>query len=317
MKMRQVKITYANLFELIAQEEGISYELEKEHIQKTNLEIKDEFGDWVKINGMIIKKSPTIKITLDNSKTLVCANEHILFDWSKLIFAKDLKVGDTIRKANGVLSTVTAIESLDIQKVYDVEVDSKTHLYQCSIGVLHHNTLLTSAIIEYANRLNMRTITIVPSSSLLKQTHDYIKQFEIPVGMFGSGKKDDSKNIVATWQTLQNNKTFIKDFDCIIWDECVHPSSKIDMGDDSKKRIDEIVVGDVVKTINEKTLVIENKPVLKIHKNILKSKNQKMFKITMIDGSVLEITGNHEVLTHTGWKRVDDLTIEDEIIQSK
>ena len=42
-----------------------------------------------------------------------------------------------------------------------------------------------------------------------------------------------------------------------------------------------------------------------------------MFKITMIDGSVLEITGNHEVLTHTGWKRVDDLTIEDEIIQSK
>jgi superfamily II DNA or RNA helicase len=38
--------------------------------------------------------------------------------------------------------------------------------------------------------------------------------------MFGGGKKDDEINMVCTWQTLQNNKPFIRDFECIIWDEC-------------------------------------------------------------------------------------------------
>lgn len=222
MELEEVKITYENLFEIIAREENILFETDKEYFQTTPIQIQNENGEWIPVKGLISKVAKAVIITLDKTKVLRCAANHIIrVDGENLKFAKDLKLGETIAKFDGddyVITDITFIED-ENYPVYDMEVDSDSHLYQCANGIIHHNTLLTAAIIEYANRLNMRTITIVPSSSLLKQTHDYIKNFEIPVGMFGAGKKDDATNIVATWQTLQNNKGFIKDFECIIWDE--------------------------------------------------------------------------------------------------
>jgi len=315
MGMIEVEITFKNLFDLIEEEENTTYELEREYFQKTPIEIKDENNNWIPIKGLITKDTETVELELDNKEKIIAATHHIIQRKSyKFCYVGFLNVGDVLRTTNGDYKKITGITKLGNNKVYDIEVDNPTHLYQCSLGLVHHNTLLTAGIIKYANKLNMRTITIVPSSSLLKQTHDYVKQFEIPVGMFGAGKKDDKPNIVATWQTLQNNMSFIRDFHCIIWDECVHPSSKIRMADNSEKRIDEINVGDEVKTLNEKTHQIENKPVVKIHKNLLKSNNQQMFKITMEDDSEILLTGNHKVLTYNGWKQTDELTMDDEII---
>lgn len=318
MSMKEVEITYGNLFKLITQEENVTYELEKEYFQSTPIEIPNEHRMWIKVNGLITKETNIVELIFDEDEgSIVCAENHIIrYNDRSMIFAKDLMPGDVIWSP-GLNKPFIILDIKKLDKkgvVYDVEVDSDMHLYQCAKGIVHHNTLLTAGIIEYANRLNMKTITIVPSSSLLKQTHDYIEQFEIPVGMFGAGKKDDAPNIVATWQTLQNNKSFIRDFECIIWDECVNPTSMIRMADNSEKRIDELEVGELVKTINEKTRQIENKPIKKIHKNLLKSQNQKMFRITMEDDSIIELTGNHEILTGKGWKRTDTLTMDDEII---
>lgn len=318
MSMKQAKITYENLFKLISMEEKVNFNKDEEHFQETKIQIPNEFGDWIDIKGMIIKETSVCRVELDSTKSIMCANGHLFLTYDNVLKkADELIPGDKL--LNGLtdsgFSIVSNIENnAESEIVYDVEVDNPTHLYQCAMGIVHHNTLLTSAIIQYANMLNMRTITIVPSSSLLKQTHDYIKQFEIPVGMFGAGKKDDQPNIVATWQTLQNNKSFIKDFECIIWDECVHPSSKITLADNSEKRIDTLEIGDLVKTFNEETKQIENKPIKKIHKNLIKSQNQKMFKITMEDGTSVVLTGNHEVLTDNGWKRADALTLTDNVI---
>ena len=222
MELEEVKITYENLFALIAHEESVSFKTDEEYFQSTPIRVQNEDGEWIPVNGLITKLAKSLIITLDDEKTICCAENHIIrVSSSTLKYAKDLRIGDSIERFNrvpGVITDITLIKDENFS-VYDMEVDSETHLYQCANGIIHHNTLLTAAIIEYANKLNMRTITIVPSSSLLKQTHDYIKNFEIPVGMFGAGKKDDATNIVATWQTLQNNKGFIKDFECIIWDE--------------------------------------------------------------------------------------------------
>lgn len=308
MAFEEIEITYENLFKLIELEEKIEFTEDVEYFQKTKLKIKDENGFWVDIKGLIKKWSDTIEISVNTGAYLKCAKTHLIkLSTGELVSAEKLRIGDSIHNFLSEITTVEEIRNSGFCDVYDIEVDSETHLYQCSLGFIHHNTLLTSAIIKYANKLNMRTITIVPSSSLLKQTYNYIKQFEIPVGMFGGGKKDDSQNIVATWQTLQNNKTFIQDFECVIWDECVHPSSKIRMGDNTEKRIDEIVAGDLVKTYNEETGNVEINPVLRIHKNLKKSDGQIMFKLTMEDGSIVELTGNHEVLTDRGWIRCDEL----------
>ena len=219
MNTTECTITYENLFKLIEQEENINFIENQEYFQSTKIEILNEHGHWTNIKGMIKKVSDTLRIKLGEAEILGAKTHLLKTHINQIKHLCDLNVGDCVLDGFGNSHTIDGIRESGIQNVYDVEVESDSHLYQCASGFIHHNTLLTAAIIEYANRLNMKTITIVPSSSLLKQTHDYIKQFEIPIGMFGAGKKDDAKNIVATWQTLQNNKSFIKDFECIIWDE--------------------------------------------------------------------------------------------------
>jgi Rad3-related DNA helicase len=99
----------------------------------------------------------------------------------------------------------------------------------------------------------------------------------------------------------------------LIVDECLHPDTQITLSDDSTKRIIDIKVGDLVKTINEESGDIEIKPVLKLHHNL--NKGSQMYEIEMDNGDVLKITGNHKVKLIDGtWKKVEDLTEDDFII---
>ncbi len=102
----------------------------------------------------------------------------------------------------------------------------------------------------------------------------------------------------------------------LIVDECLHPETKITLSDESFKMIKDIEVGDLVKTINEETGLIENKPVVKLHHNL--NKGLQMYEIEMDNGDILKITGNHKVkLIDGSWKKVEDLNEEDEILYIK
>jgi len=102
----------------------------------------------------------------------------------------------------------------------------------------------------------------------------------------------------------------------LIIDECLHPETLITMSDETKKMIKDIEVGDIVKTINEETHQIEDKPVVKLHHNL--NKGVQMYEIEMENGDVLKITGNHKVkLIDGSWKKVEDLNEEDEILYIK
>jgi len=102
----------------------------------------------------------------------------------------------------------------------------------------------------------------------------------------------------------------------LIVDECLHPETEITLFDGSTKKIKDIEIGDLVKTINEETGIIENKPVVKLHHNL--NKGEQMYEIEMDNGDVLKITGNHKVkLINGSWKKVEDLKEEDEILYIK
>jgi len=102
----------------------------------------------------------------------------------------------------------------------------------------------------------------------------------------------------------------------LIVDECLHPDTEITLADNNKKKIKDIQIGDLVKTVNEETGVIENKPVVKLHHNL--NKGQQMYEIEMDNGDILKITGNHKVkLIDGSWKKVEDLNEEDEILHIK
>jgi hypothetical protein len=107
-----------------------------------------------------------------------------------------------------------------------------------------------------------------------------------------------------------------RDARVLIVDECLHPNVEITLHDGTTKKIKDILVGDMVKTINEETGLIENKPVVKLHHNL--NKGVQMHEIEMDNGDILKITGNHKVkLIDGSWKKVEDLNIEDEILYMK
>lgn len=99
----------------------------------------------------------------------------------------------------------------------------------------------------------------------------------------------------------------------LIIDECLHPETLITMHDDSKKMIKDIVSGNLVKTVNEETLKIEIKPVVKQHINL--NKGQQMYEIETEDGSIIKITGNHKIKLIDGtWIKAEDLKGDEDIL---
>jgi hypothetical protein len=99
----------------------------------------------------------------------------------------------------------------------------------------------------------------------------------------------------------------------LIVDECLHPDTEITMSDGSKKKIKDIVEGELVITINEETNKLEVKPVVKLHHNL--NKGVQMYEIEMENGDIIKITGNHKVKLIDGtWKKAEDLKEDDEIL---
>jgi len=81
-------------------------------------------------------------------------------------------------------------------------------------------TFITGAISKLYSDLGHRTITIVPSDDLVKQTVKWYRICQMDVGTYSGSEKDiEHPNVVATWQALQHNPDVLKSFDCLIWDE--------------------------------------------------------------------------------------------------
>ena len=136
-------------------------------------------------------------------------------------------------------------------------------------------------------------------------------------GSFISGKVSLTNFYLYLIYALYNNGVMDRrKANVLVVDECLHPDTEITLFDNSKKKIKDIEIGDLVKTINEETGILENKPVVKLHHNL--NKGEQMYEIEMDNGDVLKITGNHKVKLIDGtWKEVQDLDEEDEILYIK
>ena len=171
-----------------------------------------------------------------------------------------------------------------------------------------------------------KMLYVVPNIGLVTQTEEKFYEYEDDCGnkpnwksqcAFGGAKKElkDETNIVfGTYQTLaKKDLEYFGKFDVVCIDECLHPDTLITMEDFSKKKIKDIKKEEKVWTYNENKNVYEIKEIDFVYKNL--SKNNQMFEIEMEDGSILNITGNHKVLTkENGWVKVDELSKEEEII---
>lgn len=180
-------------------------------------------------------------------------------------------------------------------------------------------SLVLYLIVRYLQKYKKKGLLIVPTVSLTQQMFNDFKEYGYDAERYchiiysGKDKIADKFLYISTWQSLINIKKgntldaqYFEQFDFLINDECLHPETKITMGNGELKEIQNIQIGDIVKSFNEQTGCVENKPVVDVYKNL--SSNEKLFELELDNGETIKITGNHKVLLTTGvWKRVDEL----------
>ena len=219
------------LFKFIEDKENVEIKINEEYFPKTEMYIQNPLLEWKRIKGLIKKESRIVRLYIYNnekSDIIECADAHLLLTEKGFKLAENINEDDIIVNALGENYKIEKKEFGDIEIVYDLEIDDETHSYVIDNGTIHHNTILTAGIIKCANDLDMRTLTVVPSTSLLIQTKDTIDFMQLEVGEFSGKKKElEKQNIVATWQSLQNNSKLMREFVCVIWDECHNAKSYI------------------------------------------------------------------------------------------
>jgi hypothetical protein len=175
-------------------------------------------------------------------------------------------------------------------------------------------TYTCAVLADVYGKLGLRCIVIVPDKTLVRQTRKSFIDCGVDTGIYYGEEKDLAHmHVISTWQSLQNATALLSDYQVVIVDECVFPETLITTPD-GEKPICQIVPGDMVLTLNEDESVFEFKPVVKVFKNMLRSLREKRLRLTLDNGSVINITGNHPVLTQDGWKRADELSEEDELV---
>jgi len=92
---------------------------------------------------------------------------------------------------------------------------------------------------------------------------------------------------------------------------CVTGSTLIKMFDNTMKKIEDVVVGDIIQTINMDNGDIENMPVSQKH---VRDYNNIIMVIKFENGEILEITPNHEIFTQRGWIAAECLCTDDEVL---
>ena len=89
-------------------------------------------------------------------------------------------------------------------------------------------TWITAALAWALGLHNLRTITIVPSTSLVIQTIADFRKAGLDVGEYtGSAKELDHAHIISTWQAIKNHPHLMGTFQCVIVDEVHQAKSKV------------------------------------------------------------------------------------------
>lgn len=89
-------------------------------------------------------------------------------------------------------------------------------------------TWMVAALADVMALNDRRTIVIVPSDDLVKQTAATFRLGLLDVGIYSGSTKDIYHMVVvATWQSLQNNPSLIKEFHCVVVDEAHGAKAKV------------------------------------------------------------------------------------------
>lgn len=98
----------------------------------------------------------------------------------------------------------------------------------CLAATSAGKSIIISALIQAYAPFNIRTITIVPDQTLIRQLKADFTMFGFDPGEYsGKEKTPEKQHVVSTWQALQNNPTIVSGFDMVIVDETHKCKAKV------------------------------------------------------------------------------------------
>ena len=156
-------------------------------------------------------------------------------------------------------------------------------------------TVIASSIIKDSIEKGKKVWFVVHRRELQSQAENTLERYGIP-----------TDNIrICMVQTLANKLDKIEETpDMIIFDECFIQGTLVD-----GKPIENIKVGDYVKSYNHKTNTVEFKKVL----NVFKTKPKTLLKIKLSNGEEIICTSNHPFYTKNGYIEARKLKEKDEL----
>jgi hypothetical protein len=152
----RVKLKLQDLFSAIELYKDLSFVSNIPLFIKNNfLKVKNEFGIFVSVNALTVKSDLLLKLTFSDNITITCGSSHLIcFDGINSKFAKDFCVNDKLLTSEGEYLKLIVKEILYVDKVYDLSIESETHLYQTPNKLIHHNSFIVEDILE--NDFNMK-----------------------------------------------------------------------------------------------------------------------------------------------------------------
>ena len=143
----EVQIPIGKLFEKMEKLKNIKFSnTEDDEIilaSDEQFEIKNEHNEWTPVLGLVTKFDTLKEFGFESGNTFKAASKHMLsYDGLHTKYMTEYEVGDTLKNANGEFETIASIKKIDkIERLYDLQVASDTHLYQTSDGLIHHNSI--------------------------------------------------------------------------------------------------------------------------------------------------------------------------------
>lgn len=163
----------------------------------------DEFNNKIKIHNVIRKRDSGIKFTFDNGADITTSIKHYFRHKGHAISALEVAMNKTAIDTRGGFVSPEHCEAMDNMDFFDIEVDDP-HWYIDTNNIIHHNTIFTAALCKIVEDQG-RTLTIVPSKSLVEQTAEDFRLVGMDVGVFYGDKKEiGHKHTISTWQSLDN-----------------------------------------------------------------------------------------------------------------
>lgn len=139
--MRTITIQIGKLFEFIKEKYNKTFEKDKFVEAPFPIDIKDEKGEWKPVTELVVKTDDVYETKFDNGVSIKTAADHMVCFYPEKDlhkYTKDIQVGDKLEYIN---ATVVSNEKiLENQDVYGLQIDTPTHLYTDTYGIIHHNT---------------------------------------------------------------------------------------------------------------------------------------------------------------------------------